>query len=65
MKEKVLQKYTESAIKAYLADKDEEYVRSFTGNKFSNKDFPKELQNELSHCGKIFMITKTATFSND
>lgn len=47
MKEKVLQKYTEAEIKAYLADKDEEYIRSFTGNKFPNKDFSKEIAKRI------------------
>ena len=47
MKEKVLQKYTESAIKAYLADKDEDYIRSFTVKKYSNKDFSKEIAKRI------------------
>ena len=47
MKEKVLQKYTEAEIKAYLAGKDEEYIRSFTGNKFPNKDFSKEIARRI------------------
>lgn len=47
MKEKVLQKYTESVIKAYLAGKDEDYIRSFTGNKFPHKDFSKEIAKRI------------------
>ena len=47
MKEKVLQKYTESSIKAYLADKDEEYIRSFTGKKDIGKDFSKEIARRI------------------
>lgn len=47
MKEKVLQKYTESAIKAYLAGKDEEYIRPFTGKKDVGKDFSKEIAKRI------------------
>ena len=47
MKKKILQKYTEAEIKAYLAGKDEEYIRSFTGNKFPNKDFSKEIAKRI------------------
>ena len=47
MKEKVLQKYTEAEIKAYLADKDEDYIRALTGNRFSNKDFSKEIAKRI------------------
>ena len=47
MKEKVLQKYTEAEIKAYIADKDEDYIRALTGNRFSNKDFSKEIAKRI------------------
>ncbi len=47
MKEKVLQKYTEFEIKAYLADKDENYICALTGNRFSYKDFSKEIAKRI------------------
>lgn len=47
MKEKVLQKYTEAEIKAYLADKDEDYIRSITGANGSDKDFSKEIAKRI------------------
>ena len=47
MKKKVLPKYTETAIKAYLADKDEIYIRALTGNRFPNKDFSKEIAKRI------------------
>lgn len=47
MKEKVLQKYTEAEIKAYLADKDENYICALTGNRFPYKDFSKEIAKRI------------------